>query len=74
MASNVPPVAAQALSRPGFDFVTVMHIMADIGMLAVQIQTTPVGGTVQTPPESAVHITLNDGKRFAGTLVATREA
>jgi hypothetical protein len=51
-----------------------MHIMADISMLAVQIQTTPVGGTVQTPPESAVKITLSDGKRFAVSLVATREA
>jgi hypothetical protein len=74
MASNITLVAAQALSRPAFDFATVIHLMADVGMLAVQIQTTPVGGTVQTPPESAVGITLSDGKRCAVTLVATREA
>jgi hypothetical protein len=51
----------------------VMHLIADIGMLAAQIQTTPVGGTVQTPPESSVKITPSDGKRFTVTLVATRE-
>jgi hypothetical protein len=73
MATNIPPVAAQALSRPGFDFVTAMHIMGDIGTLAMQIQATPVAGTVQTPPESAIHITLSDGKGFSIALVATRE-
>ena len=74
MAANVTSVAAQALSRPGFDFATVMHLMGDISMLAVQIESVPVGGNVQTPESSALHIALSDGKRFYVTLVATREA
>jgi hypothetical protein len=74
MAANVTSVAAQALSRPGFDFATVMHLMGDISMLAVQIGSVPVGANVQTPESSALHIALSDGKRFYVTLVATREA
>jgi hypothetical protein len=51
----------------GTDFATVMHLMGDISMLAVQIGTIPVGANVQTPESSALHITLSDGKRFSVT-------
>lgn len=64
--------APSVMGRPGFDFGTIIQLLGEISMLGVQVQTVPVGGSVQTPPEQAVHVTLSDGKRFDLTLVATR--
>lgn len=73
MAPDGTAASPQVVSRPGFDFGTMLQIMGELSFLVTQVQTIPVGGSVQTPPEYAVHVTLSGGKRYAVTLNATRE-